>query len=147
VKSTRSKKTKASGKCRQSGCPIAFSLDIFGDKWTLLVIRDLALQGKHHYGEFLESAEGIATNILADRLSRLEQEDIIIKTTDPAKQTKYIYTLTDKGLALLPVLLEMAIWGAEHDPNTAAPRQFIQVARKNRDAVIAEIKAQLKARK
>jgi DNA-binding HxlR family transcriptional regulator len=141
------KRVKANSKCRQSGCPVAFSLDIFGDKWTLLVIRDLALLGKRHYGEFLDSPEGIATNILADRLCRLEQEEIVSKAPDPANQTKYIYALTDKGLGLLPVLLEMAVWGAEHDPDTAAPKQFIQQIRKDRDAVIAGITAQLKERK
>jgi DNA-binding HxlR family transcriptional regulator len=147
VKSARSKKAKAGGKCRQSGCPIAFSLDIFGDKWTLLVIRDLAMLGKRHYGEFLDSPEGIATNILADRLSRLEQEDIIVKAPDPDNQTKYIYTLTDKGLALLPVLLEMVLWGSQYDPDTAAPKPFIQSVKKDRAAVIQEIKARLQAKK
>jgi DNA-binding HxlR family transcriptional regulator len=141
------KPAKAIPKCRQSGCPVAFSLDIFGDKWTLLVIRDLALLGKRHYGEFLDSPEGIATNILADRLNKLEQEKIISKTHDPANQTKYIYSLTEKGLGLLPILLEMAIWGSEHDPNTAAPKQFIQQIKKDRNGVVAGITAQLMKRK
>jgi DNA-binding HxlR family transcriptional regulator len=147
VKSKKSVKAKPNIKCRQSGCPVAFSLDIFGDKWTLLVIRDIALQGKRHYGEFLDSPEGIATNILADRLNRLEQEKIISKDPDPANQTKYIYALTNKGLGLLPMLLEMAIWGAEHDPDTAAPQQFIQQIKKDRNAVIEGIVAQLKKNK
>lgn len=143
----RRPKAKSGGKCRQSGCPVAFSLDIFGDKWTLLVIRDLALQGKRYYGELLDSPEGIATNILADRLSRLEGAGIVSRKPDPANQTRYIYSLTDKGLGLLPVLLEMALWGAEHDPNTAAPRPFIQQIKRDRDAVIAGITARLKSRK
>ncbi|MGE3975161.1 MAG: winged helix-turn-helix transcriptional regulator [Bdellovibrionales bacterium] len=112
--------------CRLSGCPIAFTLDLIGDRWSLLIIRDMLFLGKQYYGEFLESPEKIATNILAERLKRLEDNDIISKRPDPESQKKIIYEMTKKGLALIPMILEMISWGAKHDPNTAAPPAFIR---------------------
>jgi DNA-binding HxlR family transcriptional regulator len=135
---------KGQKKDRQSGCPIAFTLDILGDKWTLLIVRDMMFRGKRHYGEFLDSPEGIATNILADRLARLEAEGVVSKNDDPDHQAKYVYTLTEKGLALLPLLLEVVLWGAKHDPDTAAPKEFVQWIKKDRNAVIKETLARLK---
>ena len=125
---------------RRSACPISFSLDFFGDKWSLLVIRDLMFFGKRQYGEFLQSGEGIATNILADRLARLEEAGLIRQFPHPESRTKHVYALTAKGLDLCPVMLELILWGAKHDPKTGAPKEFVQRALKNRDAVIAEIR-------
>lgn len=137
----------SSRKCRHTGCPIAFTLDVLGDRWTLLIIRDLIFMGKRHYGEFLKSGEGIATNVLADRLGRLESEGIVSKQVDPKDQKKYLYRLTDKGEDLLPVLLEMILWGATHDPKTAAPKVFIDRLKSDRDAVTKETLARLRAKK
>ncbi len=94
---------------------------------------------KRNYGEFLESQEKIASNILADRLKRLDEAEIITKMQDPANQKKYIYKLTSKGIDLIPMILEVILWGAKHDPTTAAPKEFIRRLKKNRDAVIKEV--------
>ena len=111
-----------------------------GDKWTLLVVRDLLFSGKRHYGEFLKSGEAIATNILADRLLKLEAGGIIRKSPDPEHGAKYVYSLTDKGLDLIPVMLELAAWGAAHDPKTGAPKAFIRRFREDREGLIKEIR-------
>ncbi len=121
-------------KGRGSGCPICFSLDIFGDRWTLLILRDLLLAGKRRYREFLSSDEAIASNILSDRLKRLEAADIILREPDPNDRRQLIYQATDKGRTLLPVLLEIAAWGASHDPETGAPPGFAESFYANREA-------------
>lgn len=125
---------------RRSGCPISFALDVLGDKWTLLVLRDLLLKGKHHYREFLEAGENIATNILSDRLKRLEAEGLLTKDRDQDNRKQVIYQPTKKSLALLPVLIEVAYWGATHDPKTAAPRDFVRTTRRDRDAMFVKIR-------
>lgn len=128
--------------CR-SHCPISVGLDIFGDKWSLLVIRDLMFLGKRTYSEILDSEEGIATNILADRLARLSSEGIVSKSRDPKNRRRYIYRLTRKGVALLPILLEIVAWSARYDPETAAPPPFVRKIRSDRDSLIREIAAGL----
>jgi DNA-binding HxlR family transcriptional regulator len=100
---------------RPSGCPIAFALDTFGDRWSLLIIREIMLKGNKTYSDFLASDEGIATNILVDRLKHLEAEGIITKTRDPENRRKFNYALTKKGLALIPVILEIVIWSGAYD--------------------------------
>ena len=129
---------------RRSDCPISFALAIFGDKWTLLIVRDLMFKGKAHYGDFLESEEGIATNILADRLDTLECARIIRKTPHPDNKTKYIYSLTQKGIDLLPALIEIVLWSARHDPKTAAPKNFVTQASHNRKKLIRQIEKRLR---
>ena len=124
---------------RRSNCPISFGLDIFGDKWSLLIIRDLMFKGKVYYGDFADSEEKIASNILADRLQKLESAGVISKRQDPRKGTKYIYALTEKGIELLPVLVEMIIWGARHDPKTAAAKEFVVRAQKDRKGLMRDI--------
>ena len=130
---------KPKDNCRQSGCPIAFTLDVIGDKWSRLIIRDMGFLGKRYYGEFLVSDEKIASNILADRLKRLEDTSIITKTLDPDNQKKYIYELTPKGIDLVPMILEVIRWGAKYDPETAAPKAFIRKLKKDKDALMIEI--------
>ncbi len=125
---------------RRSACPISFALDFLGDKWTLLVVRDLVFGGKRHYGEFLKSGESIATNILADRLARLEAGSVIKKSPDSANRVKHVYSLTAKGLDLIPVMLELAAWGAAHDPRTAAPKTFLRRLKEDREGLIKEIR-------
>ena len=100
---------------RRSGCPLNASVEILGDRWSLLIIRDMMLRGFRSYKEFLESFEGIATNILADRLRRLEAHGIITSERDPADGRKLIYLLTAKGIDLAPVLTEMVLWAAGHE--------------------------------
>ncbi|MBI3351688.1 MAG: helix-turn-helix transcriptional regulator [Nitrospirae bacterium] len=130
---------KPKDNCRKSGCPIAFTLDVIGDKWSLLIIRDMVFLGKRYYGEFLVSDEKIASNILADRLKRLEDTSIITKTLDPDNQKKYIYELTPKGIDLVPMILEVIRWGAKYDPETAAPKEFIRKLKKDKNALTIEI--------
>jgi DNA-binding HxlR family transcriptional regulator len=101
----------------RSACAIANSLDIVGDKWTLLVVRDL-LHGKRTYGELVNSPEGIPTNILAERLKRLEAAGIIVSTPYQQRPTRYAYILTPKGRALGDVLLAFVRWGKQHIPGT-----------------------------
>ncbi len=100
---------------RRSGCPISCSLDLLGDKWSLLIVRDMVFVRKRHFKEFLSSDEGIATNILTDRLNRLEVTGIITKQPDPENGRQVIYSLTEKGIALIPVLVELVCWGAIYD--------------------------------
>lgn len=118
---------------RRSYCPINFALESFGDLWSLLIIRDIVYFGKKTYGEFLNSDEKIATNILANRLLRLEQQGILEKKTDPADKRREVYALTDKGLGLIPILLEMASWSAQYDPQTGAPRDWIALVDANKE--------------
>lgn len=124
---------------RRSDCPISFALDIFGDRWTLLVIRDLLFKGKTRYRDFAESEERIATNILADRLRNLEEAGIITRHVAPRNAGGVRYQLTPKGLDLAPMLVELILWSATHDPNTAASAEFVAAAR-DRTSLLAEIK-------
>jgi len=122
---------------RRSDCPINFALETFGDRWSLLIIRDLLFFGKATYGQFLASEEGIATNILADRLEKLEKADMVHKDGST-------YSLTERGIDLLPVLLEVIVWSAKYDPKTAVPAGFVKDIRTRRDALIKEIRTGLK---
>ena len=125
---------------RRSDCPISFGLETFGDRWTLLIIRDIVYFGKKTYGEFLASDEHIATNILADRLAQLEADGILVKTHSPTDKRREIYTLTEKGLDLIPVLLEIANWSFRHDPKTGAPEAWIATVNANKEVMTALIK-------
>jgi DNA-binding HxlR family transcriptional regulator len=111
---------------RRSGCPLNASVEVLGDRWSLLIIRDMMLRGFRNYKEFLESYEGIATNILADRLRKLEAHGIIATEPDPSDGRKLIYSLTSKGIDLAPVLAEMVLWAAGHEDtgNQALVRQI-----------------------
>jgi len=103
----------------RSPCPIAGALDLIGDRWTLLVVRDLMFYGKRRFAEFLTSPEGIATNILADRLERLERSGLIKRRRYQDRPPREEYRLTARGRALMPVLREMIHWGQRHVPGTA----------------------------
>ena len=100
---------------RRSGCLIICSLDLLGDKWSLLIVRDMVLGRKRYFKEFLASDEGIAANILTDRLKRLEDGGIISKQPAPENGRQIVYTLTEKGIALIPFLVELICWGAIYD--------------------------------
>lgn len=115
------KSAKIRGCDPRSPCPVANALDIVGDKWTLLVVRDLLFMGKRLYGEFIQSPEGIPSNILAERLKRLEQAGLLTKKPYQRHPVRYEYRLTPKGLDLLPVLKEIVRWANKHIPGTATP--------------------------
>lgn len=124
-----------------SHCPIAYSLDLIGDRWTLLVLRDLLIVGKRRFGELLAAPEGIATNILSARLRRLEAEGLLRRERDPDNGRQVLYTPTPKALDLLPAMLELVRWAARHDSLTAAPRSFVRRIAHEREALIDEIRA------
>src|SRR6187551_3199834 len=100
----------------RSYCPINLSLEIFGDTWTLLVLRDMMFAGKRHFRELLQSDERISSNILADRLARLVDNGVLTKSDDPTHKQKAIYSLTDKGIALLPIVVQIGAWGSRWVP-------------------------------
>lgn len=101
----------------RSGCPINLTLEILGDKWSLLIIRDIIFGNRRHFRELLNgSEERIASNILADRLKTLVAEGVLTKSDDPTHRQKALYSLTEKGIALLPVLAQMAVWGRAYTP-------------------------------
>ncbi len=131
-------------KALKSHCPINFALEVFGDKWTLLIIRDILIFGKRYYGDFLSSEEGIATNILADRLNMLEREGFVRKTGDAQHGSKYIYEPTQKAIDLLPILLEIALWSAKYDPATAAPKSVVARIKKDKIGFMNEILTSIK---
>lgn len=129
------------GRKHQTGCPVAFGTDTFGDRWTLLVIRDMILHGKRTYGDFLQSGEQIATNILADRLKHLESEGIVAKARDPENRRSYVYRLTDKGLALAPVILEIIRWSGKHMALDKSRKALLARIETDREGLLAEIHA------
>jgi DNA-binding HxlR family transcriptional regulator len=118
-------------------------MEIFGDRWTFLIIRDLMFKGKHFYGEFLLSEEKIATNILADRLSLLESNGIIYKSNDPNHKQKIKYSLTQKGIDLVPVLVEVIMWSAKYDKNSAVEMKFVKSVKRDKVRLISEISSRL----
>ncbi|ACU59560.1 winged helix-turn-helix transcriptional regulator [Chitinophaga pinensis] len=100
----------------RSGCPISFTLDFLGDKWTLLILRDMVVGGKSSYGDFLSSNEKIATNVLADKLNKLEEYGFVTKKVSAEKKNKFLFTLTKKAIDLVPIIMEMTIWGSTYNP-------------------------------
>jgi len=104
---------------QRSGWPINLTLEVVGDKWSLLIIRDMSFGNRRHFRELLtKSEEGIASNILADRLKTLVEQGIITKADDPSHKQKAIYSLSEKGIELLPVLAQMSVWGRKYLPVT-----------------------------
>ena len=101
----------------RSRCPINLSLEVLGDRWSLLILRDMMFAGKRHFREFLHSEEGISSNILADRIRRLSEEEMITKAPDPTHKQKAIYSLTVKAIALLPVVVQIGAWGSRWVPD------------------------------
>lgn len=131
----------------RSGCPIDYALDVFGDRWTLLVIRDLLFDGKCHFREMIGSPEGIASNILAARLKKLEAQGLVSRQRDRANRKQIVYELTDKGLDLAPMLIEMVRWSGRHDTRTAAPKAFLRRADRDREALIKETMSAVRQRR
>lgn len=128
---------QSSGK-RRSSCPLNASVEMLGDRWSLLIIRDMMLLGYRSFKEFLNSYEGIASNILTVRLRRLEEYGIITSARDPADGRKLIYSLTPKGLGLAPVLTEMVLWAAEFEDT--GNQALVRLMRKDKAHFLAEIR-------
>ena len=123
---------------RRSGCPLNASVEILGDRWSLLIIRDMMLRGFRTYKEFLQSYERIATNILADRLQKLITHGIITTKGDPSDGRKLIYSLTPKGIDLAPVLTEMVLWAAAHEDT--GNQALVRKMRKDKEKFISAIR-------
>jgi DNA-binding HxlR family transcriptional regulator len=122
---------------RRSGCPVSISLEMLGDRWSLLIIRDLMVRGYRTFKDFQGSSERIATNILADRLRKLEAAGIVSAEVEETDARRINYRLTEKGIDLAPVLLDLLIWAARHE-ETGAPCAVIDNMEKNREQVLAE---------
>jgi DNA-binding HxlR family transcriptional regulator len=125
-------------------CPFRFGLGAFGDRWTLLIIRDMMLFGFTRFQQFLDAGEGISTNVLTDRLNRLEEQGIVSRKKDPDNGRKVIYSLTEKGEDLSTVMLAIFEWSEKHDPETLVPRDFAQRLRTeffgDPDQMLADLK-------
>jgi DNA-binding HxlR family transcriptional regulator len=130
-------KKKAAHK-RRSECPLNASVEMLGDRWSLLIMRDMMLRGYRSFKEFLRSDEKIATNILADRLRRLESYGIVEAERDPTDGRKMIYTLTSKGIDLAPVLTEMVLWAARHEETGNQP--LVRQMRTDKEQLLASMR-------
>ncbi len=129
-----------------TGCPIACALDLIGDHWTLLVIRDLMFVGKHEYKEFLASEEGISSNILSDRLKKLEEAEIIASTAHPGSKRRKLYYLTDRGKDLIYILLDISKWSDRHlEARVFIPEEKRPILDLPVEDVVATIMADLEA--
>lgn len=126
---------------RRSDCPIHFGLQVFGDAWSLLIIRDLLFNKRSTYTDFLTSGEKIATNVLADRLVRLVEHGLIVKEVTSPGGGATRYRLSPRGIDLLPLMLDIIYWSAKHDPETAASPAFVKRLRSNRAGLESEIRA------
>jgi DNA-binding HxlR family transcriptional regulator len=128
----------ASSKSQGSPCPVTFALDVFGDRWTLRVLRDVLLDSRYGYKDLLVANSGIATNVLADRLKRLEARNLVTKTRDPADARQFLYKPTELAISVIPMLVEMIIWGSKHG-NGTVDAGFIQRYERDRPALLKEL--------
>lgn len=130
----------------RSHCPVNYGLEAFGDRWALLILRDIVFRGKRTYGEFLKSEEGFATNILASRLNHLLEAGILQREGDITDGRKDIYSLTEKGLDLIPLLFEMVLWSAKYDSRSEAKRivRLVELIRKDNRKISQKVREQVK---
>lgn len=129
---------------KRSECPISCSLDVWGDKWSLLIIRDLMMLKQCTYGDFLKSEEKIATNILAARLLMLEENGIISKSNHPDSKAKVLYKLTLKGIDLLPLMIEINLWADKYSILPADRKSILEEIKKDKEGFIKNAKSELK---
>ncbi len=127
----------------RSLCPVSLALDLFGDAWSLLIVRDLMFRGADSYKAFLAAGEGIATNVLSDRLARLESHGIIEKHRDPRDGRRFVYRLTEKGADLAPVIVSIVLWSARHT-QTDAPAELVAAMRADPAAFAEQTIARLR---
>lgn len=130
----------------RSHCPVNYGLESFGDRWALLILRDIVFRGKRTYGEFLKSEEGFATNILASRLEHLIDAGILQYDGDETDGRKGIYSLTEKGLDLIPLLFEMVLWSAKYDSKSEAQRivRLVELIKKDNRKISQKVMEQVK---
>jgi len=129
---------------KRSNCPISCSLDVWGDKWSLLIVRDLMFKKQSTYGDFLKSDEKIATNILASRLLMLEENGIISKQDHPDSKAKVLYKLTEKGINLLPLLIEINLWAEKYSEIPESQKLILNEVKKDKVGFIEEKIEELK---
>jgi DNA-binding HxlR family transcriptional regulator len=122
-------------------CPVTYALQVFGDRWSLLVLRDVLMEGRSRYGEMLAAHEGLATNVLAARLRMLEGHGLIVKRRDPGDARQFLYRPTPRAVALIPMLLEMIVWGAAQGQAGAREQDLARRHGEDRAALIAECEA------
>jgi DNA-binding HxlR family transcriptional regulator len=127
----------------RSHCPVNYALEHIGDKWSLLIIRDLMFKDKRHYNEFLEGGEKVSTSVLGTRLRQLEEVGLITKGEDDVKKSRIKYSLTQKGIDMLPFMVDLISWSGVYDNDTEAGKEFLDQARDNRDALLASIRKKL----
>ena len=127
----------------RSHCPINYGLEHFGDKWSLLIIRDLMFKGKRHYNEFLEGGERVSTSVLGARLRQLENVGLISKGEDDVKKSRIKYSLTQKGIDMLPFMVELILWSGDYDHDTEAGKEFLDQAKQNRSHLIQSFREKL----
>ena len=123
----------------RSGCPVSVSLERFGDRWSLLIIRDLMIRGFRTFGEFQKSGEGIASNVLADRLKKLKAAGILTGEIEKSDVRRVNYRLTEKGIDLAPVLLELLLWASRHE-ETGASCAVMEHMAQHREQILAEVR-------
>lgn len=129
---------------KRSECPVSSSLDIWGDKWSLLIVRDLMLSKQCTYGDFLKSEEKIATNILAARLQMLEENEVIVKLNHPDSKAKVLYKLTPKGIDLLPLMIEINLWAEKYMKIPAERKAILKEVKKDKEGSIKAMMQDLK---
>jgi len=134
--------SKTSKAAKPVSCPLNRFLELFGDRWTLLIVRDLLFGEKHEFGEFLSAQEGIATNMLADRLRRLERLGVVTRRPHPTDARKRVYSLSIKGVELAPVLIEAARWSEAHE-GVAIPAPLRQTFALDREALMAALQSRV----
>ena len=130
---------KTPSRDRRSGCPISIALEMLGDAWSLLIVRDLMFKERQTYNEFLQGGERIASNILADRLRKLEDAGIVEKRRDASDARRFVYRLSAKGIDLAPIMIELVIWSARHEV-TDAPAAVVRAMRTDRAASVADVR-------
>ncbi|PWN58373.1 winged helix-turn-helix transcriptional regulator [Chryseobacterium viscerum] len=130
---------------KRSDCPVSQSLDIWGDKWSLLIVRDLMFAGQCTYGDFQKSEEKIASNILASRLQMLEDNGIIIKGSHPESKVKFLYKLTAKGIDLLPLMIEINMWAEKYCDISSERKELLQEVKKDKEVFIVRLSKKLKS--
>lgn len=128
---------RTQGRKHRSGCPVSVSLEVFGDRWSLLIVRDLMVRGFRTFKEFLGSGERIASNILADRLRKLERTGIIASEPEESDGRRVNYRLTEKGIDLAPVMLDLLVWGSRHELSGTSCTALLRMEKK-REEILAE---------
>lgn len=129
----------ADKKKTRSNCGLSQSLDVFGDKWSLLIIRDLVYFGKETYGDLLKMDEGIATNVLADKLVVLEKEGLITKEVFVGSKSKFKYKLTQKGIDIYPIIMEIMFWGASYCEVYPEQKAIVKMTKQKREAFVQDV--------